>query len=180
MNTDPSFDIVPVWRNVSSELAAELVELWGQAGAITDPAMAAMRGQQAVCIGRDAGGAVCAVGTAVIRILPRLRQPMYFYRQFFAPGFRGQRQTVPFFRRARDTLQAHNAALAVPEALGVLVELENALLAARYVQACDPGSGTTFIGYSPRGLQLRAAYFDDARLLPPAPVARRRGAGPVQ
>jgi hypothetical protein len=176
-NTDPSFEIVPVWRNVSPELIAELSGLWAQTGAIADPASAAARGQQAVCIGRDANGAICAVGTAVIRTLPRLRQPMYFYRQFFAPGFRGQRQTVPFFRRACDILQAHDAQLAIPEALGVLVELESALLAARYVHACDPHSGTTFIGYSPRGLQLRVSYFDDARLLAPAMPGRRRDGG---
>ena len=180
MDTASSFDFVPVWRNVSAEVTAELAGLWAQAGAIADPVRATRRAQQAVCIGRDESGAVCAVGTAVVRVLPRLRQPMYFYRQFFAPGFRNQRQTVPFFLRARGILQAHNAALAVPEALGVLVELENALLAARYVQACDPGSGTTFIGYSPRGLQLRVSYFDDARLLEPAAVARRRQAGRVQ
>jgi hypothetical protein len=177
LNTDASFEIVPVWKNVTSELSAELVNLWARTGAIGGPVNAIVRARQAVCIARDANGIACGVGTAVVRVLPRLRQPMYFYRQFFAPEFRGHRQTVPFFSRARDTLQAHNASLAAPEALGVLVELENPLLAARYVHACDPHSGTTFIGYSPRGLQLRVSYFDDARLLAPVVAGQRREGG---
>jgi hypothetical protein len=35
------------------------------------------------------------------------------------------------------------------------------------------GELTTFIGYSPRGLQLRVSYFRDATLLPPVHVPRR-------
>jgi hypothetical protein len=177
LNTDASFEIVPVWKNVTSELSAELIDLWGRSGAIADPDKAALRAGQAVCVARDANGKACGVGTAVIRILPRLRQPMYFYRQFFAPEFRGHRQTVPFFIRARQTLEDHNAALAVPESLGVLLELENPQLAARYALACEPGAGTIFIGYSPQGFQLRVSYFNNAQLLPSATVTRRAQPG---
>ena len=173
MNTDTSFDIVPVWKNVDADLSAELIELWRRSGAIMDPAKAAVRAAQAVCIARDAHGAVCGVGTAVIRVLPRLRQPMYFYRQFFAPEFRGRRQTVSFFVHARQVLEAGNAALAAPESLGVLVELENPQLAARYTLAHESRGGTTFIGYSPQGLQLRVFYFENAQLLPPVMTMRR-------
>ena len=45
--------------------------------------------EQAVCIARDEAGAICGVGTAVVRCCPRLRQPMYYYRQFFAKSLRG-------------------------------------------------------------------------------------------
>lgn len=171
MNTDASFEIVPVWKNVTYELSVELINLWERSGAIVDPDEAALRAGQAVCIARDANGTICGVGTAVIRVLPRLRQPMYFYRQFFAPEFRGHRQTVPFFIRAKQVLEDHNKALAVPESLGVLMELENSQLATRYTFATE--AGTVFIGYSPRGMQLRVSYFNNAKLLPPAAVTRR-------
>ena len=171
-NTDPSFEIVPVWRNVSPELIAELSGLWAQTGAIADPASAATRGQQAVCIGRDANGAICAVGTAVIRTLPRLRQPMYYYRQFFARPLRGQRQELPFYREARRILQEYNASLPRPESLGLLMELQNPKIAAAYRRPHEPGFEATFIGYSPRGQQMRVSWFEDALLFPPAPVAR--------
>jgi hypothetical protein len=168
-------EIIPVWKQVTPELKAELVAMWQRGQAMPDPASAATRADQAVCVARGTNGALCGVGTAVLRVLPRLRQPMYYYRQFFTPEVRGQNQTRPFFESAKGVLQAYNASLAAPESLGILLELENAQLAARYNMA--QSAATTFIGYSPRGLQLRVSYFEGALLLPPA-VIQRRAASP--
>jgi hypothetical protein len=177
LNTGTAFEIIPVWKNVTPEISAELIDLWSRSQAIPDPDKAAARASQAVCIARDASGAICGVGTAFIRALPRLRQPMYYFRQFFTPESRGQKQTIPFFNRARQVLQDYNTALVEPESLGVLVELESHLLATHYTRAYETAAESTFIGYSPRGLQLRVSYFDDARLLSPDPVRRRRQVG---
>jgi hypothetical protein len=163
-------EIIPVWKQITPELKAELLAMWEANQAMRNPAQAAMRAEQAVCIARDGQGRVCSVGTAVLRVLPRLRQPMYYYRQFFAQDVRGQKQTVPFFERACSVLQEYNAGLEKPESLGVLVELENQQLSTRYNIA--QGLNTTFIGYSPRGFQLRVAYFEGATLLPPVVVRR--------
>jgi len=171
-------EIIPVWKQVTPELKAELLAMWQSNGAMRDPAQAASRAEQAVCVGRDEQGALCAVGTAVVRVLPRLRQPMYYYRQFFSQQMRGNRQTVPFFNEARRILQDYNAALPAPESLGLLMELENPLLSTRY-NAADGVAGTTFIGYSPRGLQLRVAYFEGATLLPPVELPKK-AAAPVR
>ena len=155
MNTEVPFEIIPVWKNVTPELSAELIDLWSLTNAIPDPDKAAVRARQAVCIARNASGAICGVGTAFVRVLPRLRQPMYYYRQFFAPEIRGQKQAIPFFNRAGQVLQDYNAGLAEPESLGVLLELESKLLATHYTRAYEPAANSTFIGYSPRGLPLR-------------------------
>lgn len=167
--SDPPREFVPVWKNVGENLAAELVDFWVRNKAIVDADKACVRARQAVCVARDADGAVVGVGTAIVQVLPRLRQPLYYYRQFFAPGMRGKRQTVPFFNFARMVLESHNAKLKEPESLGVLLELENAMLASRYVLAYEPFANSTFIGYSRKGLQLRVSYFDGAKLrMPPA------------
>jgi hypothetical protein len=172
LSTEISFETVPVWKKVSAELSAELIDLWGRSQAIPDPGRAVQRARQAVCVARDPSGAICGVGTAVIRVLPRLRQPLYYYRQFFAPEFRGQTQAVPFFNEARRLLEQYNDSLVEPESLGVLLELENQQLVARYERAYEPAADSTFIGYSPRGLQLRVSYFQNARLLPrPSQIA---------
>lgn len=171
-------DIIPVWKQVTPEVKAELLAMWSRNQAMADPALAAARADQAVCIGRDEQGVLCGVGTAVVRVLPRLRQPMYYYRQFFTQETRGQKQTVPFFNGAKQVLEEYNAGLAQPESLGLLLELENPQLAARYNMA--QGFTTTFIGYSPRGFQLRVSYFKDATLLAPAVLARRPVAGARQ
>jgi hypothetical protein len=165
LSTEISFEIIPAWKNVSEELAGELIDLWERSQAIPNPDQAALRARQAVCVARDESGTVCGVGTAVIRVLPRLRQPLYYYRQFFAPEFRGQKHAIPFFNGARSLLEEHNNSLSTPESLGVLVELESQQLVARFDRAYEPAADSTFIGYSPRGLQLRVSYFKNARLL---------------
>jgi hypothetical protein len=172
-----SVEFISVWKQVSPELQAELVEFWASHKAIAQPGIAAARAGQAVCIGRDGEGRIVAVGTAIVRVLQRLRQPMYYYRQFFAPDFRGQGQAIPFYNNARRILQAYNAALPAPESLGVLLELESALLDTRYQQVHIAAAESTFIGYSPRGLQLRVSYFEGARLFAPVRPAQRSAAG---
>lgn len=165
-------DFLPVWKQVTPELAQELTAFWQANNAIAETAAAATRAQQAVCIARDESGALCGVATAVLKVLPRLRQPMYYYRQFFAKALRGQHQELAFFQYAKRILQEHNAALPVAESLGILLEIENAKIAAAYRRAHEPGFDATFIGYSPRGLQLRVSYFEDAVLLAPTPLRR--------
>ena len=168
-----ALDITPVWKQITPELKSDLLAMWDESKAMPNPAQAVARAEQAVCIARDEQGKACAVATAVLRVLPRLRQPMYYYRQYFAPELRGQKQTVPFFARAFEILQAYNAGLEKRESLGVLLELENQQLSARYTMANGPM--TTFIGYSPRGFQLRVEYFEGATLFPPVAVRRAPG-----
>ena len=165
-----NIEITPVWKQVTPELAEELAAFWRSNNAIGGDEQARRRAEQAVCVARDDSGALCGVGTAMVKILPRLRQPMYYYRQFFAAPLRGRRQELPFYRRCKQALQDYNAGLATPESLGILLEIENAKIAAAYKRAVEPGFDAVFIGYSPRGLQLRASYFEGAVLLPPAPL----------
>ena len=160
----------PVWKQVTPELAQELMAFWQANKAIVEAGAAANRALQAVCIARDEAGALCGVATAMIKVLPRLRQPMYYYRQFFARSLRGQHQELAFYRRAKQILQDYNAGLDKAESLGILLEVENAKIAAAYKRAHEPGFDATFIGYSPRGLQLRVSYFEDAVLLAPTPL----------
>jgi hypothetical protein len=166
-----------VWKQVTPELAQELIAFWQANKVLVEPGAAATRALQAVCIARDEAGALCGVATATLKVLPRLRQPMYYYRQFFAPSLRGQHQELAFFKFAKGILQEHNAAQPQAESLGILLEIENAKIASAYRRVHEPGFDATFIGYSPRGLQLRVSWFDGAELLPPAPVRVRPVAG---
>lgn len=163
-------EVTPVWKQVTPALAQELAAFWREHKAIAGEGEAATRAQQAVCIARDQAGALCGVGTAVVKVLPRLRQPTYYYRQFFARALRGRRQELPFFQRCKQVLQDYNDSLDRPESLGILLEIENAKIAAAYRRAVEPGFDAMFIGYSPRGLQLRVSWFENALLQVPAPM----------
>ena len=171
------FETHNTWRNVTPELQAELVEFWMRHNAIPDADIAKARALQAVLVARNGDGAIVGVATAMLRILPRLRQPTYYYRQFFAPEIRSRLQALPFYREAVRILEQANAAK--PESLGVLLEIENAGLANIFSKAVGERTGGVFIGYSPRGFQLRVVYFKGARLFAPAPLRRRAVSAPA-
>ena len=107
-----AYSIVPVWRNITPELQAELADFWIGHKAMADVERAKLRAQQAVCVLRDADGALCGVATAFVQVRPRLRQPMYYFRQFIAPAHRQQQQAIPIFKAACEILEAANRAAA--------------------------------------------------------------------
>ncbi|HST45391.1 MAG TPA: hypothetical protein VLK29_09225 [Luteimonas sp.] len=177
--------ITAVWKRVTPELRDELVAFWLAEGALDDAGVAEARTEQVVCIGREADGSIWGVGTAVLQVLPQLGQPTYACRQFFSARRRGKGQMMAFFGVVRDTLELYNQALAQPESIGILLEIQNDMVAARYQLAYEPEADAYFIGYSPRGHHLRVVYFDGARLLlPPKPAQRSPppsgGAGAAQ
>jgi hypothetical protein len=161
-----AFEITNVWRNTTPELQTELIDFWQRHGAVIDPKKAQARASQAVLIARDDNGALCGVATAMLCVIPRLRQPTYYYRQFFSPEHRGNKQGLPFFQEAVRVLEAGNKAK--PESLGVLIEIETSWLNGFFTQAIAERTGGVFIGYSPSGHQLRVNYFEGATLFPPA------------
>ena len=167
-----SLEIIPVWKQITPELEAELVQFWISNKAIADEKQAAQRTKQVACLVRSEQGTIVGVSTVHPRIVPRLRQPMYYYRNFIAADFRGQQLAVPFLLKTKEVLQAHNLALPKPLCLGVIIELENKSLAAHRNQAHWSDVGFTFIGYSPKGLHLRVWYFEGVRLFAPAAVKK--------
>ena len=171
-----SLEIVPVWKQVTPELSSELIAMWARNRALPDPTKAAERAAQAVAVGRDTEtGALWGVGTAVLGIVPSFGQPTYLYRQFFDVGARGLKQTMPFLNCIRDTLEAYNASLPKPESVGVMFELQNDALSERCRVLYQEEARAHFIGWSPRGRQLRMMYFKGAKImLAPDAVPRQR------
>ena len=162
--------ITPVWKRITPELREELMAFWLAEGALDDAEVAARRADQVTCIGREADGSIWGVGTAFLQVLPSLGQPTYSCRQFFSAKRRGKGLMMEFFAVVRDTLELYNQALAQPESIGILLEMQNEMLTQRYQLAYEPQADAYFIGYSPRGHHLRVVYFDGARLLlPPKP-----------
>jgi hypothetical protein len=156
-----------VWKNITPELEEEIVRFWMDNKAIATDKDAAKRAKQVVCIARDDKGMIAGVSTAHPRIVPRLRQPMYYYRNFIAEGARGQKLAPEFLEMSKQALQEYNLGLSKPLCLGIIIELENKGLAQHRNEA-QWKEGFTFIGYSPKGLTLRVWYFEGVRLFAPA------------
>lgn len=163
--------ISKVWKKVTPELEAELVKFWTASNAIGQEGDAAKRAKQVVCIARDDKGEIVGASTAHPRIVPRLRQPMYYYRNFIAEDSRGSKLAPEFLEQSKQALEEYNLGLSKPLCLGIIIELENKGLAAHRNEA-QWKEGFTFIGYSPKGNPLRVWYFQGVRLFAPAPLKK--------
>jgi hypothetical protein len=157
-----------VWKAVSQELAAEITAFWRQEKALPKGADPDGRAQQVVVVMRDADGAIAALSSAVPGVVPRLRQVLYSYRTLCAAGHRGNHTGFAMLQSSQNALLEYNQGLSKPEAIGIYMEIENRMIADHYNEAFWPRTGFSFIGYSPRGLVLRAYYFPGFKLQPPA------------
>lgn len=178
-----AYEYQNVWKHITPELAEEITAFWIAEKALPKGAKPDARAQQVVVVMRDDKGAIAAVSSALPRVVPRLRQVLYYYRTFCAAGHRGNKTSVPMMQATQKALMDYNLGLPKPEAIGVIIEIENTMIAGHYTDAWWPQTGFSFIGYSPRGLPLRVHYFPGFKLQPPvrmaAPAARRQmAAGP--
>jgi hypothetical protein len=166
-----SVEFIPVWKRVGPDLQAELARYWIENGAMVDPARAAERAPEVACIARD-GGAIVGVTTAYPRIVPVLRQPMYYLRMHIAQAVRNQALSIPFVKESFDAIERQELAKDKPLCLGVILQLQNERLAAHYNEAYWWQSQFVFAGYSRDNQQIRVRYFEGVRLPPPAVLKR--------
>jgi hypothetical protein len=173
--------IVSAWQQLTPALEEELVDFWLEQQVFAGDVPARARAREVVCIGRAADGRIAGVCSASPRIVARLRERLYYYRSFVRPADRRGGLAINLLLSAKQVLEAHEASLASPQCVGVILEIENRELADYHNQAYWHLTGFSFIGYSPRGLDLRTWYFEGARLQrlhvkasPARPAARRR------
>jgi hypothetical protein len=165
-------EIIPVWNKVGPELQAELARFWIDHKAMLDESKAAERAAQVVCIARD-GDKLVGVSTAYPRIVPLLRQPMYYYRNYISPAYRSAGLSIPFINQSFDEIERQEAAKEKALCIGVILSIENQRLVKHYDQARWWQSGFVYAGISRDNAQLRVKYFEGARLRPPAQLKPR-------
>jgi hypothetical protein len=156
--------ITSVWQKVDAALEQELVEFWLAEKVFAGEAPARTRAKEVVCIGRDGAGKIAGVCSVAPRILPRLRERMYYYRSYVRPADRLGGLALNLLLAAKTTLFEFETAREKPQCVGILMEIENRELAKKWNHAFWHPSGFSFIGYSPRGFDLRVWYFEGVRL----------------
>jgi len=175
-----AYEYQNVWKQISPELAEEITAFWIAEKALPKNAKPDARAQQVAVVMRDDQGAIAAVSSAIARVVPRLRQVLYYYRTFCGAAHRGNKTSTPMMQATQKALMDYNLGLPKPEAIGVLIEIENTMIAGHYTEAFWPQTGFSFIGYSPRGLPLRVHYFPGFKLQPPVRIAAPRRAAATQ
>jgi hypothetical protein len=162
----PRFTYRVAWPRIAADEADRVVAFWLAHGALPNEALARQRVTEVVMYACDDRGAIAAVCTAVAQTPPQLGQPVYFYRSFVAPLWRGTRVVFRLLKQALGVLEAHAGKHDWP-CIGVLLELENERFGRKGRMPVWPGVDLVYIGKSPRGLECRVHWFRRARLKPP-------------
>ena len=158
-----TFRFVSHWKTASVENDDAVLQFWEREGALANDTKAKERLREVVFDARDADGRVAGVCTAVPITLPRLGQPMYYYRCFIGKQWRSSRLVFRLLLRAFERLQTYARENQFP-CIGVVLELENNRFGETLRRPIWPSTGFIYIGKSGRGLDLRLRYFTGARL----------------
>jgi len=164
--SEAAFNFVAHWQTESAENDAKVVEFWKSEGALASDVKADERLRQVILHAETADGEVAAVSTAVSMTLPRLGQPMYYFRCFVGKKWRKSRLVFRVLNRSSEILEAYARENKFP-CIGVLLELENARFADKLQQPVWPTTKFVYVGKSQRNLDLRVRYFKGARLKKP-------------
>jgi hypothetical protein len=170
MPSKPTFRYVVDWQNLDGENAEAIRAFWLREHANVHGAEAERRVQQTIVRVLDAEGELVAVSTAESKIIPRLLQPMYYYRCFIGTNWRDRKLARPLLRHSFDALETWAREHDFP-CIGMLLELENSGFARTLQRARWASVDFSFIGRSQRGLDLRVRYFRGAKLKSRAEVA---------
>lgn len=157
------------WKQLAAETGEAIRAFWARENANVEGDEALRRVQQVVLHVVDENGEIAAVATAAPKVLPRLGQPLYYYRCFVGKAWRSGKLVRPLLRRTQRVLEDYAREHDFP-CIGVLLELENEGFATTLQWAHWQTTGFSYIGKSPRGLDLRVSYFRGARLKSPQEV----------
>lgn len=160
------FRYVAHWQTDLPDEGEAVLAFWKRENAIGNEEQARSRLKEIVVHARDAQDEVAGVCTAIPMTLPKLAQPMYYYRTFIAAKYRKSMLFLHLWNRALPILEGHARARDFP-CIGVLIELENSRFGETGRDPVWGKHGFTYIGRSQRGHDLRVTYFRGAKLKPP-------------
>lgn len=173
-----SYETITDWQQLDLATGEAIRAFWEREQANVSGDEATRRLDEVVAHVVDEHGEPAAVATVAQKILPRLGQPMYYYRCFVGQAWRSSKLVRPLLRHTQRVLEKHARANDFP-CIGILLELENEGFADTLRWAHWPGVNFSCIGISPRGLDLRVWYFRGALLKTTEQVARLRENGPA-
>ena len=168
-----SYQTITDWQRLDAETGDAIRAFWLREQANVAGDEATRRLAEVVAHVVDEQGRRAAVAPATPKVLPRLGQPLYYYRCFVGKAWRASKLVRPLLRHTQKILEAYAREHDYP-CIGILLELENEGFADTLRWAHWSGVGFSYIGISPRGLDLRVWYFRGARLKTPTEVAELR------
>ena len=166
-----AYRFVNDWQNLDPAAGEAIRAFWLREQANVQGDEATRRLTEVVAHIVDEHDELVAVATVATKILPRLGQPMYYYRCFVGKAWRASKLVRPLLRHTQKVLEKYAREHDYP-CIGILLELENEGFADTLRWAHWPGVDFSYIGVSPRGLDLRVRYLRGALLKTPEQMAR--------
>ncbi len=159
---DQSLKIEFVWGNVSDNLKQEVLDFWKSEAAIHDEERAKKRANELVAICRKSGELV-----GVVTHMKYFHQPLqnHFHvrRTFVKEKFRNQGIMKAMFQSVWDAFNKQE--LYKEEGIvGIMAILENPILNKRNGALWPEYGNSVLVGIDNRGFQIRASYFEGAKL----------------
>ncbi|MGH8112053.1 MAG: hypothetical protein ACREPL_09005 [Rhodanobacteraceae bacterium] len=105
------FQTITDWQRQDPALSDAIRAFWLREHANVEGDEATRRLTQVVAHVVDETGALAAVATVTPRILPRLGQPMYYYRCFVGEAWRSTKLVLRLLRHTQKMLEATPAAM---------------------------------------------------------------------
>lgn len=158
-----TYRYVTDWQRLDPKDGEAIRAFWTREQANVEGEEATRRLSQVVAHVLDKNDEIAAVATAASKILPRLGQPMYYFRCFVGRAWRGNKLSRSILRHTQSVLGPYARERGFP-CIGILLELENEHFARTMRRAYWSDTGFSYIGQSARGQDLRVCYFIGARL----------------
>jgi len=153
--------ISPVWRLHDANIERQAIQFWNTLKILPAGVDAAARAKELLIVAHR-GEQLAGVATATIDDLPFVKSRFAMFRCSVAPEHRRSGVGQEMLVRAKPMLEEWS--LAHPEmqvkGMGIVLEAE----VARATEPVWPLTGLTLAGYSPRGQQIRIAWFAHARV----------------
>jgi len=163
MTAHTAFRYVAHWKTDLPDEGEAVLDFWRRENAIGEESQARQRLSEIVVHARDESDEIAGVCTAVPVTLPRLGQPMYYFRCFIGKKWRSTILFLHLWNRALEILEGYARNNKFP-CIGILIELENSRFGENGRDPVWSKSGFTYIGKSQRGHDLRVRYFRGATL----------------
>jgi hypothetical protein len=169
------FHYLDSWQHMTLEETQAVQAFWLRENAHVEGAEAARRVHEVVIRAVTLDGQLAAITTVEPRLIPRLMQPLYYYRCFVGAAWRngGLLRVRVLLQKTVEVLEAWASVRDYP-CIGVICELENEGFGKTLQRAYWSNgrhNGYSYIGRSARGLDMRVRYFIGARLKTPQEVA---------
>jgi hypothetical protein len=167
MTENANFRYVAHWQTDLPDEGEAVLAFWKRENALGDESTARNRLKEVVLHARNEADEIAGVCTVVPVTLPRLGQPMYYYRCFIGRDWRKSMLVLHLLNRSFEVLEGYARNNNYP-CIGVVLELENERFGATLREPVWTNTGFVYIGKSARGLDLRLRYFKGAKLKLPA------------